>query len=380
MGESWLDEQADIWLCSASGGEAYLVEKILEQLNSSNKDLRIIVSTWTRQGYEILTKAAHKYPDMKIFVRFMPFDKPSLVNKIMQSVKPKIVVLLETEIWFGLMSACTNNNAKLIMLNARMSEKSFKSYKILKLLFHSIWKKISPAYICTISMQDALHYRKIFHTKIDVLPNIKFDRAVASFNIKDNIKESLHSCENIMLFASTRSEEEDAVCEIINELKGRQLQFIIVPRHLHRAKSLQKKLDTLNIKNILYQDLQKHNGSQVIIWDNFGDLQKLYHIAKICFVGGSLANRGGQNFLEALACGLVPIVGKHLKNFAWALSGLAEKKLISIVDNKEQLAQKIIDFHEDSPPKDEVKKEFNAWLCEHKGGTQAQVGKMLEYL
>ncbi len=160
-------------------GEAYLATKIIGSLKPT-KSLKVLVTSSTSQGIEILTRelAHRRFNNGRIQseIGYFPFDKPAIMQKAVSGIKPKVMVLLETEIWPGLLQSLKKFRCKILIVNGRITAKSLKRY----LLWPSIWQKIRPDKILAISRPDADRFSRLFgNNGIEIMPNIKFDRHCA---------------------------------------------------------------------------------------------------------------------------------------------------------------------------------------------------------
>ena len=335
--------RSDIWLQAASGGEAYLVWELLAHLavlcekQGTPEPLRVLATTWTRQGLDILQdmsgKLHEKHPWLSVRSAFFPLDAPKLMEKALDQVRPRVVGLLETELWPGLMLACEKRHVPMLILNGRMTDKSLRGYLKLEAAIPGFWESIAPKHVCAISKADAGRFARIFGgDRVEAVPNIKFDRATAtaipavSDPLLKLLPPELHARQTVLL-ASVREQEEPALLSVIQTLRAHDAPTIVVaPRHMHRVKPWQALLSGAKLPAVMRS---KQEGTipagSIVIWDTFGELGQLYQLADAVFVGGSLAPLGGQNFLEPLALGRIPCCGPHLDNFAWALepSGLS---------------------------------------------------------
>ncbi len=337
----------DVWIQAASGGEAYLAWEIIKHLVElrrraglmESRPLRLLVTTWTRQGLEILQGMAAKqaYPDISIRTTFFPFDSFCLMNRALDQARPKVVALLETELWPGLLLACARRNIPVFILNGRMTAKSLRGYRCLEAVCSGFWQQMAPQRIAAVSPGDAARFAELFgRERVEIAPNIKFDRAVPQKQDAHTIPTfanllptAVHSGRTILL-ASVRTEEEEDLMRVLRYLRTGSLRdapptIIIAPRHMHRVRSWCERLRAEGLTPLTRAGrVQVFPAGAIIVWDTFGELGGLYRLADAVFVGGSLAPLGGQNFLEPLGLGRIPCCGPSLENFAWALEGTAE--------------------------------------------------------
>lgn len=375
----------DVWLQAASGGEAYLVWETLSALPArpEGEPLRVLVTTWTRQGLEVLHGMAATFkasrPDLQIQVTLFPFDHPSLMYRALKMVTPKAVVLLETELWPGLLFACKRCHIPVIVLNGRLSARSARNYRLMSKLAPGFWDAVGPAAVSAMSEADADRFRTLLPAeRVSVAPNIKFDRAVsASPDQNPELASLLAPGVPVLLLASVREQEERHLFPLVKTLFAAlpEAVILVAPRHLHRVDPWLDALTgrTVRLRSGLTPDLPARAG-QIVIWNRFGELAALYNLATAVFLGGSLAPLGGQNFLEALAAGRVPYTGPHLRNFAWALDAenpaqsLAAQKLIHILPDAEALFPALKTALLDPENPEIVRQRFLDWLKVRKGG------------
>ena len=393
----------DVWFQAASGGEAYLAWSVAESLLAKTQGRQhLLFTTWTLQGLEVLQgmklRLAEVYPEAKIRVVFFPLDSPTLMRRALEQARPRVVALLETELWPSLMYACAERGIPLVVLNGRMTEKSFAQYQRVEQWSAGFWRKAAPVRIAAMNAEDASRFGELFgRERVQVVPNIKFDRAETVPAQPDAALEQLlppASRDTVVLLASVREEEEEAVLGVIRHLRGagRPLRILLAPRHLHRVSPWQERLARDGIRPLLRSACTDPlpEGS-VVIWNTFGELGQLYSLARAVFVGGSLAPLGGQNFLEALAAGRTPCCGPSLTNFSWALGGtegdseahrdtLERRGLLTIARNAQEVAASLRTQLDDPRTPDARRALFLDWLAPRLGGAGRSAALLLECL
>ncbi len=366
---------ADLWIQAASVGESFLALELVNTLRVK-RPIQILLTSNTRQGITILDRArssATSDPNqIQTTVRFFPFDKPSIMTAAVAAVRPKLMVLLESEIWPGLLRALKSRHCKTIVVNGRMTEKSLRRYY----LWPSIWQTLRPDKILAISKIDAERFGRLFGPLgVDVMANIKFDR-MASAGAADGsfsrVASLLPTGLPFVVFASVRREEESAVKQIIQAIARNRPQVVmgLFPRHIQRVKFWQDALTRLGIQWILRSAvLDPVSAGTVIIWDIFGELISAYRQAQSAFVGGSLAPLGGQNFLETLICGVIPVVGPSWENFAWVGQGIIDAGLLRVAGDWQQAATFILGDLDAPQSRTAVMKTAHHFLATRRGGT-----------
>lgn len=387
---------ADVWLQAASGGEAYLVWELLQNLPPQPAPLRVLATTWTRQGLEVLqgmsAKLKETRDDLDIEVTLFPLDHPRLMYRATGMVRPRVVVLLETELWPGLLFACTRRRIPVLVLNGRLSVRSVRNYAILDRLTPDFWNTAGPAAVSAVSEVDARRFRSILPPeRVSTAPNIKFDRALVATPTPEDLAPlaallPAPSASSIALLASVRQEEEAEIATVAKALHTRHPQSVVIvaPRHMHRVPAWRLLLgETVRLRSALTPENPARPGD-CVIWDTFGELAKLYALAPAVFIGGSLAPLGGQNFLEPLACGRIPRVGPHLDNFLWALDAdagadsLDNQLLVLRCGTADQLTASLSEALQNPADADTVRRRFAGWLRTRQGGA-AQSAALLQH-
>lgn len=379
-----IPSSADIWIQSASVGESFLACNLLKHLEPP-RPLRILLTSNTRQGVEILQRFADDYSihpgALSLTVSYFPFDKPDIMKKAVKAVRPEIMVFLETEIWPGLLTALKTNGSNILIINGRITEKSLKRY----LVWPSLWKKLSPNHILAISKSDAIRFEKLFGMEtVGVMPNIKFDRLLipeAKAAADNPIKKLLHPDAPFVVLASVRQGEEDEVEKIILHIRSRypETVFGLVPRHLHRVEYWKNALHRMAIPwKLRTKTEQIVSKGTVILWDTFGELPRAYALAAAVFVGGSLAPLGGQNFLEVLTSGVIPVIGPFWNNFSWVGKEITEQKLVNVAADWKEAAEILLADIQTPLSRETVRRKARQYIENRRGGT-AQACRLINH-
>lgn len=377
---------ADIWIQAASVGEAYLATEIVKSLKPA-EPLKVLVTSNTSQGVDILTRnlADRQIGESRIQseVGYFPFDKPGIMQRAVIGIKPRVMVLLETEIWPGLLRSLKRYRCKILIVNGRITEKSLQRY----LLWPSIWPKIRPDKVLAISRTDARRFSRLFGDDVvEVMPNIKFDRIVPSTSHNENkttVNAILPDENPFVVLASVRHAEAHTVKKIIQQVLHNRPETIIglFPRHLHRITFWQNTFSQLGVRYILRSKTEsKAPSGTVILWDTFGELLPAYQSAVSAFVGGSLAPLGGQNFLEALISGVIPIIGPWWENFSWVGREIIDSGLLRVAGDWKEVTAFILNDLENRPSRAEVTEAALQFLKSHRGGTEQACRLIMNFL
>jgi 3-deoxy-D-manno-octulosonic-acid transferase len=242
------------------------------------------------------------------------------MGRMLDQARPKVVVLLETEIWPGLLMACASRGVPVVVVNGRMTTKSLAGYLFLRPLL----RRWAPRAVGAMAPADAVRFGLVFGAeRTRITGNIKFDRAMNTPLMprhENPLAEIVAREGSFVVLGSVREQEELQVLELIRQLRRGDPECVIglFPRHMHRIRAWQKMLARDGTPCVLRSALNcPALPGSVVIWDRFGEMNPAYALARRAFVGGSLARLGGQNFLEPLAQGVSPCVGPHTRNFDW---------------------------------------------------------------
>ncbi len=326
-----LSKKEILWFHGASVGEV----KALEPLIRHFRNYSTLLTVLTPQGRRLAEK--NKSAD---YLSLAPLDFNLIINNFFKKMKPKALILFETEIWPGLIDQAKRRNLKVIVVNGRISGASYPFYKFFRFFWKNILNKADL--ICARSNEDAERFKGIGCTgKIEVTGNIKYDRdiSIPSFTREDAMLSDL---DVVFAAGSTREEEEKILADVFVELKMKfpNLKILIAPRRIDRTQNLIKLLKYKNINFVRYSEGIKKPYECLII-DTFGDLVKFYAISDITFVGKSLINRGGQNPIEPASYSKPVLFGPYMQNFQTEADALVNEGGGFYVKNKEELSEKV---------------------------------------
>lgn len=378
----------DLWIQAASGGESMLTIMILENLVTSRpkyKKWRVLATSGTKQGIDSLMHRVQNLPSdngIDITVAYFPLDAPYLMEKAFRRFAPKLAVILETELWPAFLIHANKNNVPVFLVNGRISAKSFASYKYFTNFFH----KYGPEKVLAISPTDAERFARLVGAeKVSLINNIKFDRVEPRKDISEYNPISLLLPQDspFVLLGSIRKEEENKILQtIVHLLAVRPKSTIgLFPKHIERADHW---LELLIRENILVVkrseiDVRQPPGS-VIVWDVFGELAGAYALADAAFVGGSLENLGGHNFLEPLVFGRKPIIGPFWRDFAWVGREIIDSGLVQEVADENELVTALVRAIDTDLSQDVVIKQVQAFFEPRKGGTRQVCRQLINTL
>lgn len=371
---------ADIWVQAASAGEAHLAVQLLAELRPPSP-IRVLVTAQTRQGLDILGRAIDGPLRSRQSVRAaaapFPFDAPTLMSAAVDAVSPRVAVLLETELWPGYLRALSRRRIPTLLVNGRLSIRGFRRYR----LWPSVWKALRPDRVLAISPADADRFARLFGPAgISVMPNMKFDRLPATDG-RPPRPPGFPDGRPVVVLGSVRQAEEPLVGQVIERLRRARPDATIAlfPRHIHRLDAWAARLDRMGISWTRRSRLTAGSGAAVILWDRFGELPAGYGAATAAFVGGSLASLGGQNILEPLAAGVVPVTGPSWENFAWVGRGIVAAGLLRIRPDAEAVAAALLDSLNRPDDRATVQRRAREYVDARRGGTDLACRAILDF-
>ncbi|MFP4285729.1 MAG: 3-deoxy-D-manno-octulosonic acid transferase [Desulfovermiculus sp.] len=362
--------ETDIWIQAASAGECTLVQTLLQSW-PQDEPISCLATTNTLQGMQVLTKITPPR-DVIFHPAYAPLDTGLRVRKALNALRPRVVVLLETELWPNLLAACTQRGIPVLLINARMTPKSLSWYtRVCKL-----GRKIRPRRILAVDQDHACRYSYIFGSRdVDTMRNIKFDRWSGIQKplpfVQNPLSGLFKAQSRLLVYGSIRREEEPYLVPVIARMASLHPRAIqaVFPRHMHRIPAWKKALQEAGLSWKLRSQIQEGvPQGTVILWDSMGELEPAYAMARAVFIGGSLAPKGGQNFLESLAQGVVPCIGPWWSNFSWVGKEIVDQGLLTQISGPEELVQALSHDLRAPHSREKVHHRFAQYLHQRQGG------------
>jgi len=310
-----LKERKTIWFQTVSVGELLSITPLLKLLKEKHPDERIVLTVTTKTGRKI---ARENFPDITCF--FFPLDFYFIVKQAVKFLNPKLIVLVETELWPNLLRISRTKKIPVIIINGRISPRSFSRYR----KFRLFTKKVLP-FLSEIAMRTEEEAQRIIFLgaekeKIKIAGSIKFDQAfsLSEEMQPDKIREKYGIPENkkVIVFGSLHPGEESDIVNVCIKLinKYPDILFVIAPRFLNRT-NIFKVLAEKRIQYAKRSKLPENKELSLWIIDTYGELNNFYSICECAFVGGSLVGWGGQNPIEPAAFKKPVIFGKYKWHF-----------------------------------------------------------------
>lgn len=328
--------QPIIWLHAVSVGETRAAASLVRRLRESYPQHQLLLTHTTPTG----RAAGEQLYGSGVLRVYLPYDYPFAVRRFLRHFQPSIGVLLETEIWFNLIHSCYTASVPLLLLNARLSEKSAARYARYPNLAKGGLDDLAA--IAAQTENDAARLVALGAAKVSVMGNLKFDiePPPATLELGKRLRGQFGANRKIFLAASTREGEEALLLDAIAQAGIPELLAVIVPRHPQRFDEVAALLAQRNIR------FQRRSADQpvaadirVVLGDSMGEMFAYYAACDLAFIGGSLLPFGGQNLIEACIVGKPVIIGPHTYNFAQAGQSAVECGAAVRVQDSASLAQ-----------------------------------------
>ena len=328
-----------IWFHGASVGEIFSIIPLIENYEKNKSIHQILITSSTLSSSKILKNFNFK----KTIHQFYPIDHIFITRKFLNYWKPNSAIFIESEIWPCMFKELKKRKVPLILLNARITKKTFRKWIKIKYFSREIFNKITIAF--PQNLETKLFLKELKTNKIKTIGNLKFtendDKRYNDINPK--LKSQFKS-KKIWVASSTHPSEEIfcAQAHIYLKKKFKNLLTIIIPRHIHRSKRIISELENFNLKIVKHSsNIKKLNNTDIYLVNTFGETKKFHKIGCSVFLGGSVINRGGQNPLEAARYGARILHGPNIDNFKEVYKTLEKLKISKKISTPAELSSLI---------------------------------------
>jgi 3-deoxy-D-manno-octulosonic-acid transferase len=334
-----------IWIHAVSVGEVIAALPLIRQLQAIHTTLPLLVTTITPTGRERVRALLGN----SVLHVYLPYDVPCVVKRFLSAMHPCIGIIMETELWPNLLTYCHLQQIPICLVNARLSPRSTAAYARILPIMRNMLSKIN--YIAAQSEKDANNFLSLGAepNRVKVTGNMKFDLSCSPelYEASSRLREKLGKEKFIWIAASTHQGEEESILAAHQQLRliHPNALLILVPRHPDRFESVAQLCERLFVTSRHSHHSQSSHfisDSAVYLGDTMGDLLLLYGAADAAFVGGSLVNKGGHNLLEPALMNKPILSGPSLFNFAEMSELFLEENALFIVNNTDELVNKLI--------------------------------------
>ena len=312
-----VDRSPVIWVHAVSVGEVKACAPLLKALMVSHGDHHIHITTMTPTGS---AQVVELFKD-QVSHSYVPYDYPGAVKRFLAKTRPKLLMIMETELWPNIFHLCNKKKILILLVNARLSERSMYGYLNHRSLTKATLNQISIITAQTKGDADRLIRLGAYPDRITVTGSIKFDLDIPESVIEQGkrLRARWGSDRRVWIAASTHAGEDEIVLKAYQELKQGfpKLLLILVPRHPERFMQVSRMCRNSGYRVELRSEADDVDAGKtdIVVGDTMGELQLLFTAADVAFIGGSLVAVGGHNLLEASAVGVPVIFGPHMHNF-----------------------------------------------------------------
>ena len=338
-----------IWFHGASVGEILSIIPLIENYEKDKLISQILVTSSTLSSSKVLKKFKFK----KTVHQFYPIDHFFFTKRFLEYWKPNLAIFIDSEIWPNMFKKVEEQKISLILLNARITKKTFLRWLSLKNVSQKVFNKISIAY--PQNLETKYFLKKLKVKKIKTIGNLKFAEQDNEIMNKLNFR---FKSKKIWVASSTHSDEEIFCGKTHIELKKKikNLLTILIPRHIHRVQEIKSELENLRLNVTNHSSNTKNlKNIDIYIVDTFGETKQFHKVGTSVFIGGSIINRGGQNPLEAARYGARILHGPNVDNFKDVYKTLSNLKISKKITTPRELASTII-FKRNKKLGDKIKK------------------------
>jgi len=322
-----------IWFHGASVGEFQSIVPLLEKLEKSKKISQILITSNTLSSSKLISKIKLK----KILHQFFPIDNDLIIKKFINYWRPSIALFVDSEIWPNTLINLNKKKIPTILINARITRKSYNRWFKLKNFSKSIFNKFD---LCLSSNKETVNYLKKLGAKnIKYFGNLKYSQSENKKIEIDSQTTKFISSKTTWCASSTHNSEERFVGLVHNKLKKKykNLLTVIIPRHIDRKEEIKEQLFSLGLKVHMHEPKTKiHQDTDVYLVNSFGKTKSFYSLIKNVFLGGSLVEHGGQNPLEAVRYNCNILHGPNVSNFREIYKFLHEQQISKKIINLNQ--------------------------------------------
>ncbi len=338
-----------IWIHAVSVGEVNASMSLLRKLIEDFPNFEILVTTTTPTGSKLLLEKLAG----KIKHQYLPVDIPFFINLFLKRWKPKMMVLIETEIWPNLISICKKEGVYSALVNARLSEKSKINYLKYSALIRPALDSLDL--ILAQFESDKSRFTEITAKEINLCGNLKFDQKIPEelYEISKSIRQSWAidgKFRPTLIASSTHEGEEEIILDAFKKIHKKlpNSLLILVPRHFERFNQVKRIIKNSGLSFATRSKKSEvANNVQVLLGDTIGELNFLYSLADVAFVGGSLIDHGGQNLLEPSAQSMALLSGPSLRNFSDISDQLIANKALKLVNDAEDISNEFLKLIKD---------------------------------
>ena len=364
-------QEKPIWIHAVSVGEVKVASLLVKEIKKRHPNIKIFLTVSTLTGSRLFKKLYGN--DLEH--QYLPYDLNIFVKRFLSSIKPKCLILIETEIWPNLINNCVKQNIPIALLNGRLSEKSLKKYQRFETFFKKIFSQLSLVISQSQKDSDNFVIAGVIPQKVFFDHSLKFSDLVSSNDSKEINKADDKKEKKIIVCASTHPKEEIFLINAYKKLNDSNFHLVLIPRHPHRSEEVRNILEDNKVTYVKFSNVLDLSYEMTLV-DKMGLVESFFKIADIAFMGGTLIPHGGQNFLEAVKHGLPIYSGASTYNFSGIVEDLQRLKILNIIETESDLASAWGNFSYNS----DLKNRSNDYLLSRQGSVERSIEKLLTFI
>ena len=328
-------EKKSIVFYGVSVGEVLALQNLIKKTKKEFATHNIVIATGTKTGQETAQKKLGNIAD---YITYFPFDFPFCINSFLNKTNPDVVIVAETELWPNFAYVMKKRNIPLYIVNGRMSDRTYGSYKKLSFFFAPILKKYTKILTQSESDNNKLISIGANPDTTRVMGNLKFDIGV---NLEGFTPIEKSPDDKIIIAGSTHSGEDEIILSAFMKVRQDNIKLLIAPRHPERNNAVFELCKKTGLKVGKRSNKDNFTDYQIILLDTLGELGKMYSICDFAFIGGSFNKTGGHNPLEASIFNKPVISGPSTHNFKDIYAIITRTKAGTIVKNSDELIKQM---------------------------------------
>ena len=382
-----------IWLHGSSAGEIDLLRALVEPVESLPGDHRIVISAFSISGYTLARKA---FPDHSVI--YFPADFSFVVRRFLKAIDPVLIVLVESELWPNFIATVHRAGVPVCVVNARMSEKSYRKHQRIRLIPRALTKLDM---IAAQTDEDAERFIElgVDADRLHVTGNMKYDRcdtgdARENAALRRELREQFGIASDmpVLIGGSVHRGEDRVIVSVYKRLidAGYMLRLVIVPRYPAEAPAVIGELENLGLEGVRKTARTKRTGtvfddpSRVLVVDTMGELRRFYAMCDIAYVGGSLhyrgSNKGGHNLMEPAVLGAPVLFGPHNYSFRETVRDLLEARGGALVQDEDELFEELARLLDEPESRSHMGERARQVVLENRGAAGHNLELLRDYL
>ena len=384
------DRRPSIWVHAVSVGEALAARPLMRALRNAYPQHRLVVSTTTVTGQRV----ARGFGGEVDAVCYAPFDFPAFVNRALDRIAPELLLVVDTEIWPNLLRACRRRGVGALIVNGRLSDRSFRRYRLVRCCMRRVLADVER--VCAQTEEWGRRFVAIGAepARVTVTGSLKFDAVAASSagprgggrGDGGDLRAAFAFARGrpVVIAASTLRGEEEPVLRAFARVRqmASDALLVIAPRHPERFDEARRIAECAGNHVDLRSDLEpgRDPGADVVILNTLGELGRLFDIASAVFVGGSLVPAGGHNLIEPAAFGRAIVVGPHMENFADVAREFVSRGAAIQVRDADELEETLAGLMRDGARRGRLGKAARSIVDANRGATRRTLERVAELL